>query len=226
MPRYEPGLLARLADLSQLHRRGSPPWPDDPVLGRFTTAASAAEAADDPDVFAALILRRDDELATRAALAAVATRLLPAYRRWCRCGLYGPDLADAEAQLAVEALAAMRSEPTPSVGFVVARALHRVYGQRRTERVRAARRVPLRSDTDPRTAGPNTWRRPLAVLGEAIASGVLTAAAAATLWASLCGWSSTEASARAGCSPEAWRARKARAARALAAAGLVSIGDE
>ena len=226
MPRPQADLLARLSDPSELDRLRATPWPDHPALADFTRAADAVEAArDDPAVFTALARRPGDDLATRVALAAVAGHLLHAHRRWVRLGLDPDEVADMEAQLVVESLAAMRSAPAPSAGWVAARALQRVYGQRRTERARAARQVRLTADHPRRDEGDRGWHRPLAVLSDAIASGVLTVAAAATLWASVCGWSSAEAARLSGCTPEAWRARKSRAARTLTAAGLVSMRD-
>ncbi len=114
MHRSEPSLIALLAAAPDCHRshRPTPLWPNDPELSGFTQLTDAAPAAEaDPAVLSALACRADDELATLAALAAVATRLLPASRRWARCGLAGEGLADAEAQLVVEALAAMRQGP-------------------------------------------------------------------------------------------------------------------
>lgn len=190
-------------------------WSADPPLAGFSSPAEAASrAAQDPAVFAALAGRPDDRLATAAALAVVAGRLAPVAARWYRSGLRGDDLADAEADLVAEALAAMRADPGRPAGVVAQIAWHRVEAIRRTARGRARRHEPLAPCHDRLTRPAEAVLRPLGVIGEAVASGVLTAAAAAVLW-SECGLPVLNPSS---VSPAAWRQRRSRARRALRAA--------
>lgn len=200
--------------------RPTPAWADDPVLGRFLNGARASEAAaSDPAVFAALAARARDQTATSAALAVVASRLVWVTRHRRHAGGSQDDLADTEASLAAEALACMRDDPRRPADAIAQTARHRVHNQRRTNLARACRQVPLPdSSALPSAHLSDPLRQALTVVTDAIAAGTLTAVTASALWATTCGWPSTDASRAVGCSPVAWRARRSRAARALRAA--------
>ena len=223
MPNAPTDLIRALTDwtASAQATRPVPSWSTDPDLCRCSSPADAAtRAGEDPPVFAALASRTDDRLATSAALAVVADRLGPIVWRWRRAGLSGQDLADAEADLVVEALAAMRADPTRSPAGIAQMAWHRVEARRRTARARAGRQVPL-SPTHDRAQPPDqSTRRPLGMIADALASGLLSSAAAAVLWAE-CGLPALDVKC---CSPAAWRQRRSRARRALRAALGVAGG--
>ncbi len=205
-------------------------WAADPVLCRFATPGDAAVAArEDGEVFAALSACRGDPLAATAALSAVVVVLVPVVRRWSRSGLVGEDLADAEADLIVEALAAMRLNASLDAGRVAQKAWHRVSNRRRTARARTERLAELAPQLASQAAGRLGYDAPVdctsagqasraadglggLALGAARA-GVLSVTAAAVLLAAAAGYSTREAAQLAGCSPVAWRARRSRAFR-------------
>lgn len=210
------GHLASWPDTPEAHRRPAS-WVADPVLRRLKhPAEAAAVAAQDEMVFAALAARPSDPVATMTALAVVATHLLPVVRRWSRSGLTGHDQADAEADLIAAALDALRSRPDLPAGRVAQTAWHRWHTARRTERSRWQRLVPLQDHHPQPAATPVDPFPP--VLADAVASGRISRSMAAPLWADLCGWSSREAAELAGCSVEAWWARRYRARRTMRAA--------
>jgi len=211
-------------------------WSADPVLRRYPSAGSAALAAsDDPAVFAALAARTDDPIAAAALHSAVAVHLRPVVSRWRAAGLRGADLDDAVADLlacsAAELQAARGGEP-PDARRVAWRAWRATYHRRRSERRRARLEVPIDPASFRSTRGaPNTTsadrddsglRGVLFVLGEALGRGTLSAALAASVWAAACGWPAVEAARRVGVTPEAWRARKHRAAVVLQ--GSLGVG--
>ena len=204
-------------------------WAADPVLCRFAKPRDAAVAArGNGEVFAALSARRGDPLAATAALSAVAVVLVPVVRRWSRSGLAGDDLADAEADLIVEALSAMRLNASLDAERVAQTAWHRVSNRRRTVRARTAKLAELAPQLasgiavqpafeDP-AACPGSGQLglsggPLGVVVDAVRAGMLSVTAAAVLWAAVAGYSTREAAQMAGCSPVAWRARRSRAFR-------------
>ena len=207
--------------------RSVPAWAGHPILGPFSNAAEAALAArhpgDDKQVLAALAARRDDPVATLAALGALAPSLQLIAARWERAGLTGADLADAESDLVTECLALLRSDPYRPGPAVVQGAWHRVNGRRRTARARAARQVPF--DADSLLLSRHRDRGPLRdlqdLLAEGVADGTVSRLEAQSVWAVATGWTTSEACAVTGCSPPAWRARRCRAIRALAA----SVGE-
>lgn len=225
-----PTLLESLAAWPDSPDGSRPPcgWAGDPRLGRFLTPAAAAhEAAVDPVLFAHLAQRAEDATATSVCLSVVAGWLLPVARRWARSGLRGEDLADAEAALVVEALAALRSDPDLPAERIAQRAWHRVHNQRRTVRARAARQVALADQLDGRhvpVAPGDPLHAALVLLSDWLATGILTVSAAALLWATVCGWSAADAAGAAGCPLGAWRSRQARARR-TARAGLCTDGS-
>lgn len=215
---YTPTFLIRgLADwlAGPEAARPVPAWSTDPLLSNCQSpAGAAAGAVGDPAVFAALAARDTDPVATLAALAVVAGRLQPIVRRWCRSGLAGQDLADAEADLVTEALAAMRADPSRPPAVIAQMAWHRVEAIRRTLRSRAARQDPLAPAHDRLVPPAEPSVRPLGLIGEALAAGVLTAATAAVVWAEC----NPPVIDREVCDPVAWRQRRSRARRALRAA--------
>ena len=204
-------------------------WAADPVLAVFATPGDAAVAArQDKEMFATLAGLRGDRLAATAALSAVAVFLVPVVRRWSRSGLTGDDLADAEADLVVEALAAMRRPPPLDAGIVAQQAWHRVSGRRRTARARTERLAELapqlasRNAVTPDLGGVagcafggqlGVSGSPLGIALDALEAGMLSVTAAAVLWAAAAGYPTREAARLAGCSPAAWRARRSRAFR-------------
>ena len=197
-------------------------WAADPVLAVFATPGDAAVAArQDKEMFATLAGLRGDPLAATAALSAVAVFLVPVVRRWSRSGLVGDDLADAEADLVVEALAAMRLNTSLDAGRVAQQAWHRVSGRRRTARAHTERLAELAPQLASHDASQPVFEDPsgcafggqLGVALDALEAGVLSVTAAAVLWASAAGYSTREAARLAGCSPAAWRARRSRAFR-------------
>lgn len=195
--------------------RPAPAWSTDPALSGFSSPAEAASrAAADPAAFAVLAARPGDHMATAAALAVVADQLAPVAARWYRSGLRDDDLADAEADLVTEALTAMRADPSRPAAVVVQIAWHRVEAIRRTARARGGRHEPLSPGHDRVMSPAEPVLRPLGVIGDAVATGVLTTAVAAVLW-SECGLPVLD---RASVSPAAWRQRRSRARRALRAA--------
>jgi hypothetical protein len=201
-------------------------WAGDEVLAGFATpgAAALAVSSDDPTaavVLAALVALPGDDWAATAAVAGLAGRLGVIVGRWARSGLAGSALAMAEADLfaaAVEVLATVR--PTPAPAVVVQAAWHRVYGARRTEATRAARRVPL---DDERLVGGHparsTAEEVLALLAGAARCGTVSVAQARALGAWVAGWPTATAAQRAEVSVEVLRARRHRGVRALAGAG-------
>jgi len=205
---------------------GRPPsgWVDDPVLAGFAAPSDAVRACrDDPggdQVLGALAARQDDPTATLAALAGLAARLVLISARWRGGGLAGPDLADAEADLVTECLAALRAQPALPARLVVRVAWHRVCGRARTARARSARHVPLPDVPDYASAPDDSdpHRRLVVGLAGAVADTTLTCTGAQTVWLASCGWTGAEAAVVLGCSPAAFRARHARALRALVAA--------
>lgn len=217
MPYTRPLLIRGLTDwlAGREAARAIPAWSTDPLLSRHhSPAGAAAGAVADPAVFTALAARDTDPVATLTALAVVAGRLQPIVRRWCRSGVGGEDLADAEADLVSEALAAMRADPSRPPAVIAQMAWHRVEAIRRTQRSRAARQEALGPAHDRLVPPAHPGVRPLGLIGEALAAGVLTAATAAVVWAE-CNPAMTD---REGCDPVAWRQRRFRARRALRAA--------
>ena len=214
---------------SPLARRPAATWASDPLLRNFPDPASAGQAATtDDEVFRQLADRRDDHLATTVCLSVLAGQLLPIAQGWAICGLDQHDLADAEASLVAEALAAIRSDPDLSPDRVVQRAWHRVSNQRRTARARSARTLPLPNVSDhpdcDEEAPTDVLRVGLSLISRWITDHTLTVSAAACLWAAICGWSSVQAASLAGCPLEAWRSRHARARRAARASLLAEGG--
>ncbi|HWG73396.1 MAG TPA: hypothetical protein VG184_05010 [Acidimicrobiales bacterium] len=211
-------------------RRAARGWAGDPVLAGFATpgAAALAVSSDDPTagvVLAALMARPGEDWAATAAVAGLAARLARIVGRWARSGLSGGALEVAEADLVaatVEVLATVRPAPAPAV--VVQAAWHRVYGVRRTEAARAARRVPL--DDDRLVGGRparSTAEEVLAVLAGAARCGTVSVSQARALGAWVAGWPTATAAQRAGVSIEVLRARRHRGVRALAAAGAGGV---
>lgn len=195
--------------------RPVPSWTGDEVLADFPTAGSAARAAAlDLKVFTALARRPNDTLATTAALSVLGDTLAPIAWRWARAGLRGADLADAEADLITEALAAMRRHPDAGPGELAQSAWNVVSGLRITERRRSRRQVPYCTAHDGRV-GPDSLREIMTVLAHAMTAKVLSASAAASLWATACGWTAVELSRTTGCPVSTWRNRRARARRSL-----------
>lgn len=216
---------------SRVARRAVAGWADDPVLSAFATPGAAAEAVrfDTPEaaaVLGALAARPRDEWAATAALVGLAVRLLPIVRRWARGGLKGPQLAAAEADLlaaAIEVLAAMH--PTPAPAQVVTTAWQRVYGARRTETSRAARREPLPVAL-PAPAGNehSTVEALLAVLTEGVRRRSLPRSQAQALAAWAAGWSTIANAELAFVGVAAIRARRRRGLAALTAANAADGG--
>jgi hypothetical protein len=199
-----------------------PAWADHPVLAAFATPAEAALAArgrDGERVVAALAARRDDPAATTAALAALAPRLGLISGCWKRAGLSGADLADAESDLVTECLAGLRADPDRPAAVAVQAAWHRVHGRRRTARVQAGRLVPFDCDHFRRAEdpGPGPLHELQDLLAEAVGEGTVSRLEAQSVWAAATGWTTSEACRATGCSPAAWRARRSRAIRSLAA---------
>ena len=204
-------------------------WAADPILAVFATPGDAAVAArQDKEMFASLAGLRGDPLAATAALSAVAVFLVPVVRRWSRSGLVGDDLADAEADLVVEALAALRLNTSLDAGRVAQQAWHRVSGRRRTARARTERLAELAAQLASHDASQPVFEDPsgcafggrlgvsggpLGVALDALEAGVLSVTAAAVLWAAAAGYPTRKAARLAGCSPAAWRARRSRAFR-------------
>jgi hypothetical protein len=194
--------------------RPVPEWSGHPVLGRLPDGAMAVAAAhQEAEVFEALASRPADPVATAAAMAVLAAQLLPIVSSWMRRGLAGDDLADAEADLIVETIAAMRQNPTLCAAAITQAAWHRVATIRHTAARRAARstRFSPRHDraVDEEYGRVDTSR----LLQEALAAGILTSSIATAI--------ATVAAVRspAGpadiCSPGARRKRLLRARRAL-----------
>jgi hypothetical protein len=202
--------------------RPAPAWTNHQVLGAFATPAQAVLAArghDGDRVLAALAARRHDPAATTAALAALAPRLGLISGCWKRSGLSGADLADAESDLVTECLAGLRANPHRTAVMVVQTAWHRVHGRRRTTRARAARLVAIDHDHF-RQAGapdPGPLHQLQELLAEGLRDGTVSRLEAQSVWAAATGWTTPEACAAIGCSAPAWRARRSRAIRALAA---------
>lgn len=195
--------------------RPVPGWAEDELLADFPTGGAAARAAArDLQVFTALAHRPDDPLATTAALSVLAGVLAPIAWRWARAGLRGADLADAEADLITEALAAMRLNPDAGPGELAQSAWNVVSGLRITERRRSRRQVPY-SPAHDRPAGSDSLREIITVLAHAMTAKVLSASAAASLWATACGWTAVELYRTTGCPVSTWRNRRARARRTL-----------
>jgi DNA-directed RNA polymerase specialized sigma24 family protein len=163
-------------------------------------------------------LSERDGVATQAALAILAPRLAALVGRWARCGVPVGDLEDLEAHLVCETLEWLRSrrEPTPP-GAIVDLVWGQVRSGRRRHRRVADRQVTLDATA---AAGPET---PTAVTAaaavvDAFRAGRLSLPAAQALWATgVAGWSAVDAADRLGCRPDALRARRSRAIRALAA---------
>lgn len=215
MPYSRPLLVVGLCDWTATPEASRPvsAWTVDPALSQCASPADAVtRAASDPALFGSLAARTGDRLATTAALAVVAERLRPIVMRWRRAGLSGEDLSDAEADLVAEALVAMRADPSRPPAEIAQVAWHRVEAIRRTGRARADRQVPLSPAHEAPAA--QSGLRPLGLIGDAVAAGVLTAATAAALWAE-CGLATMDLGS---CSPVAWRQRRSRARRALRAA--------
>lgn len=180
-------------------------WTGHPRLGSFGTAEEAAAAArSDRIVFAALVSRRGEEASTLAALSVVAAHLGPVVSRWARCGVPAHVLEDMDAELVLEALAVLSDRPGLSSERVAGLAWQRVSGRRRTERSRAARQVAL-----------DERRVPAVIPGAGRLC--LTGSAASVALAALSGWGPAEAAARFATTPAAWRARTARARKAIRA---------
>jgi hypothetical protein len=188
-------------------------WADDSVLALLPNGAAAVAAAGvDGDVFEALAARADDPIATAAVMAVLARRLIPIASGWVRRGLSDEDLADAEADLVVEAITALRRDPTVGVAGIVQVAWHRVSGLRHTAVTRAARSTPLEPRHD-RAAGGGWWLDPALLLDDAVAAGILTSSVAAAV-ATVAALRSPGGTSVA-CSPGARRKRVHRARRAL-----------
>lgn len=217
MPYTRPLLVLGLIDWPNGLEASRPvaSWRSASALSAFASPADAARrAARDAVVFAVLAVQADDQFATAAAMSVVAERLRPIVSRWSGAGLSGDDLADAEADLVAEALAAMRADPSRPPAVIAQLAWHRVEALRRTARARAARQVTLSPSHDTLHQPEEPVRRTLGAIADALAAGVLTPSTAAVVWAE-CGVSIP---APAGCSPAAWRQRRSRARRALRAA--------
>lgn len=196
--------------------RPVPGWSAHPVLSRFDSAGTAAQAAaTDPVVFAALAGRAEDPTVATALLSAVAIHLRPIVGRWRAAGVRGADLDDAVADLVAWAVAELQSGGRPDARQVAWRAWQRTYHPRRSERRHAERQVPFDRHTDIRADESDGLRSVLSILADALAGGTLTVTLATSLWATACGWPAVDAAHRAGVSAEAWRARTHRAARAL-----------
>ncbi|MHB1536501.1 MAG: hypothetical protein ACYC1D_18200 [Acidimicrobiales bacterium] len=210
------------AGASVASRRAARAWDDDPALAGFATAGEAAlavgaDTAHAGVVLTALAARVGDDWAATAAISGLAPQLEPIARRWARAGLAGADLDGAEADLVgalFEVLVCQKPTPPPSV--VVQAAWHRVSGSRRSERARAARHVPL---DDARLVGGlparSTAETVLALLVDSVGGGRLGIDGAVALGEWVAGWPTETSAARAGVSPEALRARRHRATRAL-----------
>lgn len=166
------------------------------------------------------VLAAEDEVAAQAALAILAPRLLGVVGRWARAGVPPVELEDMAADLVAEALAALRepSSPRPP-GAVVDVAWGRARARRSRERRRSDRQVEL----DPATAaadGRDVFATAAGVVEDGYRSARISLSAAQALWATgVAGWSAAEAAAWLGCRPDAVRARRSRAIRALAACG-------
>lgn len=180
-------------------------WIGHPQLGSFGTAGEAAVAArSDRVVLAALVSRRDEEPSTLAALSVVAAHLGPVVGRWARGGVPAEVLEDMDAGLVLEALSVLDDRPGLGPERVAGLAWQRVSGRRRTERSRAARQVALTERHAPPLV-PGAGRL------------CLTGSTASVALAALSGWGPAEAAARFATTPAAWRARTARARRAVRA---------
>ena len=207
-------------------RRATAGWADDPVLCRFPSPAVAPSAvghpATGPLVLTALAARPDDPVATTAALAGLAPRLVPIVGRWARAGLAGSELEGAEADLVAECLIGLRGARADLLvdpAAVVAGAWHRVCADRRTLRARAARTAPGDPEllAAPHAAGRSGVETVMVELTDAARSGRLGVDAARALAWQAAGWSSVELADRTGIPAATLRARRSRARRRLAA---------
>ncbi|MGH9124320.1 MAG: hypothetical protein ACRDZ8_06285 [Acidimicrobiales bacterium] len=204
-----------------------------PALAAFGSVGALVRAAwADPQLAATVIkdlagLAAGDEVAAQAAVAVVAPRLLQVVGRWARAGVPPLELEDMAAELVAEVLAQLQGDPSPgSPARVVDVAWGRVRGRRRRDRRAADRQVtldpaaatPVPAASVPSATDDGAWATAAGVVVEGFRSGRLSLPAAQALWATgVAGWPSAEAAARLGCRPEALRARRSRAIRALAA---------
>ena len=235
MPSRQPSpvtVLCAWPDSCEARRRSPEAWSADRVLSRFATPAAAAFAVREHTladiVLAALAARQDDPVATLAALAGLAPQLSSVTARWRRAGMPPEELADAEADLLVETLDALRMLPALRTDLVVRTAWHRTHARRRTDRARAARTAPLHSDAAATTQlAMHPFAAILGCLCTALSTATLRRHEAAAIWADVCGWSPNEAAQLTGWSPQTWRSRRLRAfnaARHSPAFDAVEVG--
>jgi DNA-directed RNA polymerase specialized sigma24 family protein len=196
-------------------------------LAGFESVGEVVRAAwaDPPQASAVLdelaVLSARDELAAQASVAVLAPRLLAVVGRWASAGVSHADLEDMAGELVVAALVALRERPGPRTpGSIVDAAWGRVRSERRKERRSGARLVPLEpmAPQVAPAAREQTTAKAAALVVNAYRSGRLSLPAAQAVWATgVAGWPADAAAARLGCRPEALRARRSRAIRALAA---------
>jgi DNA-directed RNA polymerase specialized sigma24 family protein len=164
-----------------------------------------------------------DGVALQAALAILAPRLGSVVARWRRSGVPAADLEDMEGELLAAAVEALRGSVgprppvPPSPGVLVDWAWAQVRNVRRRHR-RAADRVVALDPAAASPAAPAAVVAAAAVVVDGYRSGRLSLPAAQALWVTgVAGWSGADAARLSGCTPEAMRARRSRAIRALAA---------
>ena len=238
MRRDHHSITARLLDWTDTREARSPlpdSWAADRVLCRFESPAAAALAVRGHPVGDRILAGLatvasggpgGDPLADTAALSGLAPRLMPIVARWRRAGIPQVDLADAEADLVAECLFALRSQPHITADALVRRAWHRAHARRRTQRSRSARLRALNpGGAEPDGVGSDPVARLVGRLSDALGASAISTIEATAIWAHACGLSTGEASSRAGCSEAAWRARRCRALRAAARAGVLERGE-
>lgn len=220
MTSIPPSLLDRLRawPASREASRRPAAWAADDLLSPFPRAAEAVAASrTDPSVLAALAARADDETTALAAVSALVPGLGRIAGRWMRAGLAGADFQDAEAQLVLETLEALRVAPARTPDAIVQQAWHRVSARRQTELARRSRCLPLR-DLDlsaPDEYSPTSWTI------RAVVGADLTDTDRRTVLAAITGAKRADGSV----TPGAERTRRWRARRALRAA-LLEDGNQ
>jgi len=222
-------LIAWATDVAddRTHRQVARRWGSErhSLAGYHSVGQAVRSAWADPELATVLIaelmaLPDPDGVATQAAVAIVAPRLASVVARWVRAGVSGCDLEDMESELVAATIEWLRILPGPvPPGAITDLAWARVRNARRRQLRAAGRQVTL----DPAAMATETPSRAAAmtvarVVIDGYRSGRLSLPGAQALWATgVAGHSSTDAAQRLGCQPDALRARRSRAIRALAA---------